>query len=206
MKKLLFLLFLIPITTFAKLYPGSITYNDGTTINAFIELPEYPDDSKLKFRLEEKGKNEKAGIDEVKSFEIYYPKGEKVNYITIRLGRPKIFNTKELTIDSKKSWVQVVKEGKISIYATHVAYSAGSGTGGGGMFYVKRPNDDYALELIGFSSGGLEFQMNQFKHLTKGIKIYFDATCPKMAELLEKKTLTKKGMTHLIDLYEANCD
>lgn len=206
MKKLLLLLLLIPITSFAKFYRGTINYNDGTTINAFIELPDYPDDAKLKFKREEKGKNEKVGIDEVKSFEIINTEGEKINYITIKLGRPKIFNTKELTIDSKKSWARVVKEGKISIYATYVAYSASSNTGGGGMYYVKRPNDDYALELIGFSSGGLNFQMNQFNHLKKGIKIYFDKTCPKMAELLDKKDITKKGMTHLIDLYESNCD
>ena len=206
MKKLLLLLLLIPIKSFAKFYRGTINYADGTTTNAFIELPEYPDDAKLKFKREEKEKNEKVGIDEVKSFEIINSEGEKINYITIKLGRPKIFNTKELTIDSKKSWARVVKEGKISIYATYAAHSTSSNTVGGGMYYVKRPNDDYALELIGFSSGGLDFQMNQFRHLTKGIKIYFDKTCPKMAELLDKKDISKKGMTHLIDLYESNCD
>ena len=58
MKKIIFLLILIPFTVLAKYNPGSITFNDGTTKNGFIEIPKYKD-IKIKFKSEENGKTEK---------------------------------------------------------------------------------------------------------------------------------------------------
>jgi hypothetical protein len=34
----------------AKFYKGKITFNDGTSKNGFIELPEYPDDAKINLK------------------------------------------------------------------------------------------------------------------------------------------------------------
>lgn len=205
MKKLILLLILIPIASFAKFYPGNLTLKDGTTINGFIELPEYPDDAKLKFRREEKGSNEKYTSDEVNSFEIVNSKNEKVRYITIQLAKPKLFNLKEIKIETKKSWVKIIKEGKISLYSAYYSYSSGSGTGGGAIYYIKREKDDYALYLQEYGGGGITFNMNGFQNLKKFIKLYFDESCPKLVNFLDKEDINKNGLVRIIDLYETNC-
>ena len=49
-KNLLLLLIMLPLIASAKFYKAKIIFNDGNSKNGFIELPEYPDDSKIKFR------------------------------------------------------------------------------------------------------------------------------------------------------------
>ena len=117
---------------------ATVTFNDGTTKNGFVELPEYPDDAKLKFRSEEKGKTEKLEIDSVKGFEIINDKNVTVKYATVFLADPKPFTNVEFRLDKKKSWVRVIYEGKLKFYAAYASYSAGSGTGGASTSYVQK--------------------------------------------------------------------
>jgi hypothetical protein len=65
MKKTLLLWLFLPLMLSAKFYKGKITFNDGTSKNGFIELPEYPDDAKINLKNEENGKTEKYKIDDV---------------------------------------------------------------------------------------------------------------------------------------------
>lgn len=96
MKKPLFLLaILLPLIVSANFQKARITFNDGTSKNGYIELPEYPDDSKIKFREEEKGKTEKYKIEDVNNFEIIIGKNDIVKYITLKLANQSLFNRKK---------------------------------------------------------------------------------------------------------------
>ncbi|MCZ8197562.1 MAG: hypothetical protein O9267_08145 [Flavobacterium sp.] len=205
MKKALIVLLLFPLLVSAKFYKAKITLTNGTSKNGFIELPEYPDDAKIKFKAEEKGKVEKFSLEEVTSFEITNDKMETINYVTLKLAEQSTFNLNKIKPGDKKVWARIVKEGKISIYSTYSAYDFGTKTGGAGTFYIKRQNEDFALFLEEFGGDGISLCMNCFPALKKTLKGYFETACPKLSELVTKEELKKKGISYLVDLYEQNC-
>ncbi|WP_460577147.1 hypothetical protein [Flavobacterium koreense] len=205
MKKTLLLLLLMPLLASAKFYKAKITFNDGKIKNGFLELPDYYDNPKIKFKEEEKGKIEKIGIEEVSGFEITNDKNDVIKYVTLKLAEQNSFNLKKIKPGDKKIWARIIVEGKISIYAGYVAYEPSNRSGGGGIYYIKRQNEDYALYLDEFGGDGLSVCMNCFTSLKKTLKLYFDETCPQFSELLNKDELKKNGVKHIVDLYEQNC-
>lgn len=206
MKKLILLFVLVPFVSIAKFYKGTVTMNDGSLKNGFIELPEYPDDAKLKFRVEEKGNNEKLDIDTVKGFEIKNQNGEVIRFITIYAAE----QWNKLSIDKKKSWMSIVKEGKINLYRAYSSGSPamtgvpGSGVSGGSIYYINKPNDNFAI-YIDETYGGLTFCGNCFSQMKKTISKIFEKDCPKLANLIEKDDLKKNGYPRIVELYEQNC-
>lgn len=198
------LLLLVNFTVSAKFYKGTIFLMDGSSKKGAIELPDYPDDKKLKFRNEEDGKKEKIEIDLVKSFEILNDKNSIVKYITIYLAEPKPFTKAQFKIDDHKSWVKVVKEGKINLYSAYTVYSPASGTGGGSSTYIQKENDQYAY-YIASDYGGFTINMNAFSTLKKLIESIFEKDCPNLVQLLKKEEMNKKGYEYIIELYEKNC-
>jgi hypothetical protein len=205
MKKTLLLLLLLPLMASAKFFKAKMTLNDGTLKNGYVELPDYPDDAKIKFKEEEKGKIEKIRIEDVSGFEITNDKNEVVKYITLKLANQALLNPKKIKPGDKKIWAKIIAEGKISIYAGYVAYDPMSKTGGGGTFYIKRQNEDFALNLGIFSGGGFTVCANCLSDTKKLLKMYFEETCPQFSELLNKDELKKKGVKYIVDLYEENC-
>lgn len=205
MKKAVLFLLLFPLLVSAKFYKAKINFNDGTSKNGFIELPEYPDDSKIKFKEEENGKTEKYKIDDVSNFEITNDKNEIVKYISLKLADQGTFDRKKIKPSDKKIWAKIIIEGKISIYAAYYAYNPASKTGGGGTYYIKRPNEDFGLYLDEFGNNGLSVCMNCYTELKKTLKAYFEDSCPNFLEKITKEDLNKKGVTYLVELYELNC-
>jgi len=205
MKKLLVLLILLPLAVSAKFYKATVTLNDGTIKVGLVELPEYPDDATIKFKTELKSKAEALSSSDVSSFEVTNEKKEQIKFITIIVAEAGTFNRKKITVGTKKSWLRVIKEGKISLYSGHAVYDSGAKTGGATLFYIKREHNDYALLLDESSDGGLTFVMNGFSNLKSIVKSYFEEDCPKLHELLTKEDLKKNGYVHIVDLYEQNC-
>lgn len=206
MKKLILLVFLIPFMSFAKFYKGIVTMNDGSLKKGFIETPEYPDDAKLKFRTEEKGNNEKLDIDTVKGFEITNQNGDVIRFITIYAAE----QWNKLSIDKKKSWLSIVKEGKINLYRAYdsgspaMSGAPGSGVSGGYTYYINRPNDNFAI-YIDETFSGLTFCGNCFSQMKKTLSKIFEKDCPKLVDLIEKDDLKKNGYVRIVELYEQNC-
>jgi hypothetical protein len=199
MKKLLVLFILIPFSVLAKFHPGSITFNDGTSKNGFVEIPNY-DESKIKFKIGKKEKAESFEIDVVKSFEIVNDENITVKYTTIFLANQKTFKPSEFNIDKKKSFVMIVKEGKINLYSAYFNNINGEGY----AFYIKRENEDHAI-FISQSLLGANFCMNCFTTLKSVIKTIFEKDCPKLSDLLDKNDLKKNGLGRIVELYDQNC-
>jgi len=204
MKTLVALLLLVNFSMSAKFYKGTVLLMTGISKNGYIELPDYPDDKKLKFRNDENGKTEKLEIDLVKSFEILNSKNETIKFTTIYLADPKPFTKSKFTLDTKKSWVKVIKEGKISLYSASSEYSPGTGTGGVTSTYVQKENDDYAY-FIADGYGGFNINMNGYSVLKNYLGSIFEKDCPKLVESLNKDDIKKNGFVYIIDLYEKNC-
>lgn len=198
------LLLLVNFTVSAKFYKGTVLLMDGNSKKGLIVLPEYPDDKKLKFKNEETGKTEKIEIDLVKSFEILNDKNISIKYITIYLAEPKPFTKSQHKLDNHKSWVKVLKEGKIKLYSASAIYSSGSGTGGGTSTYIQKENDKYAY-FIADGYGGYNINMNGFSVLRNYLGSIFEKECPKLVDLITKEDINKKGYEYIIELYEKNC-
>jgi hypothetical protein len=206
MKKIFLLLLITPIFTFAKFYKGNVTFNDGTIKNGYLEIPEYSNDNHLKFKADEKGKTEKLSIDLIRGFEIINLQKETIKYLTLLLAEPKPFTNVKFKLNSSKSWVRIIKEGKVSVYSVHEAYNNSTKTGGGSAYYIKKENEEHATFIADGPSGGLSINMNGFSVFKSCIKSIFENDCPKLFGLLEKDDFKKKGIEYIVDLYEQNCN
>ena len=204
MKNLILVFLIIPFSAFAKFYNGNVNFNDGTSKKGFIEIPDYPDDSKLKFRSEERGKTEKFQIDLVKGFEIINEKNEVIKYLTILLAEPKIFTKDKYRLGTKKSWVRIIKEGKIDIYQTYSVYNPSSKSGGEGSVYIHKKDEIYAYAFATFT-GGFNFVVNGYSSAKNYIHAIFKDDCPNLSEIITKEALKQKGYSVIVDLYEENC-
>jgi hypothetical protein len=208
MKNLILFVFLVPLFCNAKFYSGTVTMNDNSLKKGFIEIPEFPDDTKLKYRIEEKGKTEKLEINSVKGFEITNDKNETIKFIPIYTAYQ---GSNKLNIDKKKSWASIVKEGKINLYRTYTSGTSGtmgvpgSGSSGGFTYYINRPNDEYIIYIDESDGGGLNFCGNCFTQLKKTLAKIFENDCPKLADLVDKQDLKKNGYVRIVELYEQNC-
>lgn len=211
MKKILILLFLIPIVSFAKFYKGTVNFNDGSSKNGFIELPDNPNEQKLRFKTEEKGKVEKLEINSVAGFDIVNNKNETVNFITIYLASGRLFSGKNYKVDTKKSWVRIEKVGKkidlVSAYysSSGVLGAAGQTSESGRMLYLHRHEKDFALILIPINESGLGVDVNFYSALMKVLGYHFEDDCPKVLPLITKEKLKKEGLGIIVDLYDENC-
>ena len=205
MKKLLLLFALIPTLVLAKYNPGNIVLNDGTIKNGFIEAPEFKD-SKIKFKSEENGKVEKFNIEDVKGFQIQNDKNETENYTTIILGTNKLFNPEKFNLDNKKSFVKIIKQGKISVYSIHFQTNTGSGMKtyyvGSDAYYLQRENDNFAFG-IGIHRYDLSYMVGV--NLYQVAKINFKEICPNFAELINAANLNSNEFYKIVDIYEQNC-
>ena len=220
MKKLIFLTFLIPFMTFARFHKGTVTMNDGSLKIGFIELPDYPDNAKLKFRIEENGDNQKLEIDAVKGFEVINDNGKTIRFITIYIA----YQGNKLFVDKKKSWVSIVKEGKINLFKSFTRAEAGfrsaatgssvpfSGSSATYTFYINKPGDKFAVYIDEGTGGNDESDFNYgevcincFKQMKKTIAKFLETDCPKLAELIVKEDIKKNGYVRIVELFEQNC-
>ena len=205
MKKLLLLFFLIPTVLLAKYNRGNILLIDGTEKIGFIEVPQF-NDTKIKFKFDENGKVEKYSIDDVKSFQIQNNKNETENYTTIILGNNKLFSPDEIRLNSKKSFVKIIKKGRISVYSTHFKTNTHGGMKNyyveSDAYYLQRENEDFAFE-IGIHRYDLKYMVGV--DLYQVIKINFKEICPNFAELIKAANLNSNDFYKMVDIYEQSC-
>lgn len=209
MKSTILLLLLLPISVFAKFYSGSINFKDGSSKSGLIEVPDH-NDSKIKFKMDENAKVEKFKTEDVKSFEVLNDKNETENYISIKVGNNKILSPKKFNIDKDPKLVQVVKQGKISIYKIHFRGNSASGSNGrmvnnyyeADVYYMQRENDDFAFN-IGIHRYDLNFMSGI--DLYQVAKINFSEICPSFPEKIKEAKLEATQFSKLVDIYEQNC-
>lgn len=209
MKKIALILLLLPFTMLAKYNTGTITFNDGTSKSGLIEIPDW-NDLKIKFKADDKAKVEKFKVEEVKGFQVLNDNNETDNYITLRVGNNKIFNPKKFNLNDHKSFVKIVKQGKISVYLIHfIANSVGgsnrnmtSSKNGADAYYLQRENDDFAFAIgihrydLNYMVGFGLYQVTEFN---------FKDICPDFSKRLEEADLKCKDFYKIVDIYEANC-
>jgi hypothetical protein len=188
----------------AKFYPGTITFNDGSTKTGVVEIPSFSS-QKLKFRSEEKADTEKLSIDDIKKFTVTLEKNEST-YFALNLASIKPFK-REYKIEKKKSWVRLLVSGNglniMELYSS--AYDAGGiappSPASMSYFFWKPENNycNYFHTEFGVKGIGV------FKALKQHIELNFEKECPEMAEKLEKEKFNERFMEYIMDLYNQNC-
>ncbi|MCX6231460.1 MAG: hypothetical protein NTZ33_07945 [Bacteroidetes bacterium] len=201
MKKLVILFMFLPFSLLAKYFPGSVTLNNEKVLKGSIEIPSYNDDY-IKFKDEKTGKKEKLSIDDVKSFEITED-NKLYKYTTLRLSNPKFLKPKDFKIDDKKSWVCIMKEGKITVYQTCESVR-------GTLYYryyftqsTSEKEDEIGKYIYTLLRGWVIG--DRYKELKYYLNFYFDKTCPKFAKAIVNEDLDNIGMEKLVDVYDKIC-
>lgn len=210
MKKILLLLLLLPFSALAEFYPGTIIFTNGSIKTGFIEEPKGKD-NKVIFKVDGKAKEEKFKAEEIKSFQLTNADNVVEQYTVIILGNNKILNPKSFNLDSKKSVVRVIKQGKITIYGVRFLKGSLKGNNIVGMnntkyeseaYYMQRGDEDFAF-AIGIWQSDLNF-MTGF-NLYQVVEFNFKDTCPLFVEELKKAGLKNTEFAKIVDIYEATC-
>lgn len=202
MKKLIYLLILIPFISFAKFYSGIMTFTDNTTKEGFIEIPDDSENNTIKFRLEEKGNTEKFPLEQIKSFVINNENGDKIKFVTTHLAYFKPFSKdNSFKVHKKLACVEVIKEGKINLYS---AWYITTGPKYGsiivdGNYFINRGND---YSLVIYENDGA---VNAWKYFLSLVEKHFNEECPNLVKLVNKDDFKKNGLGRIVELYEQNC-
>lgn len=208
MKKIIILFCLMSITMQAKFIKATLTFENGTTKEGFAEMIQM-NDSKVKFRLTEKGDTEKIVSDELKKIEYSDKEGN------ISIAEKLFINTdkgeKGIKQTDKKYWLYVLYQDGIKIAvdvtASTFIYNASNGTstgsGGGTLLYMGKEKDNAVFYVYPLSAM-MSVNVGMDKSVRKHCDLLFK-DCPKFlaavnAENFKKNTLINK----LIELYESN--
>ncbi|PZR24403.1 MAG: hypothetical protein DI539_00055 [Flavobacterium psychrophilum] len=201
MKKLLFLLLLCPLMVMAEdFYPATITYMDGTTRTGFANIPAMQI-YKLKFKETAKGKVEKIDNSLLKSMELIDKKGKKMSFVALRWSNWSNWS-KKFIFDEKKSWAQIIKQGKVS-YVIYYSYESVN-TRGGYDNHIWIEGDDFSYGYF-VTLGGFTISVGYFDAFETKSKFIFEKDCPEMIKKITKKEFEKKGIEYLTELYDENC-
>lgn len=210
MKKLLFLLLFIPITVAANFYPGTITFNDGNTKIGWVEPPAFSGYQDILYKLDMEKASELFHINDVSKFEIINTNKLKILFTTVILAEFKPFDTSVIIVNEKKSWVRIIKDGKLKLYATFDEYMPIIGVeplylnvNATTKFYLKKPNENYALYF--FLTKGSGIRISDFSGFKKLIQLHFEKDCPKILSLYSRADFEEHGLIHIVELYDMNC-
>lgn len=198
----------VSISMQAKFIKATLTFENGSTKEGFAEMVEM-NDSKIKFRLTEKGDTEKILSEDLKKI-IYSDKEGNVSiaeklFINTDKGEKGIKQT------DKKFWLYVVYSKGIKL-AVDIAVSTfrynpsngtSTGMGGGTILYMGKEKDD-GVFFVFYLSDMMSINVGMDKSVRKHCDLLFK-DCPKFlaavnAENFKKNTLINK----LIELYETN--
>ncbi len=208
MRKITFLFLLFPFILFAKVYPGTITFNDDSTKSGFIEIPK-KDNKNLKFKATKEGDFEKFEAANIKSFEIDM-EGSTVKFLAVYITSASIFNLKSPKLEKNKSWLAVAKEGKslslLSTYSSSQKIHGVQGSTGfsGTTYYVYKPKQNFCAIFYTTFEGAV-MVIGGYSSLRKMINAYFAEDCPKVIELTTKEAVDKEGIGIVVDIYDEYC-
>jgi len=210
MKKLLLFLLLFPLAVMAEFHPGTITMNDGSSKTGLIEVPATAEKNKIRFKADKDAQSEKFSIDDVKMFTVKFENDQaEVTYYALKLADLKTFK-KEFKVSKRKSWVRMVKPGKVSIVAAYyyspaIAGAVANTSTSGYNFYFWRPENDYGTFFYADLTSGISVSVGAFKALKKGVELNFNSDCPQLSGLLDKDDIKNNGLGRIVTLYQENC-
>ena len=211
MKKMYFLLCLVCFSVQAKYYKAVLTLEDGSAKKGFAEMVEWSD-SKVKFKLEEKGDTEKILSTSLKKIE--YTGDEKNVFIAERLYIQTDKGEKGVKISPEKYWLYVVYSKGIklavNVYQSTQIFNANTGMtkgqAGGRSFYLGKEKED-AIFFICFISDMNSTTIGMDKSVRKHCSLLFK-DCPKFIEVVNAEDFKQASlMSRIVELYEEhNCN
>lgn len=208
MKKMYLLLCLLCFTVQAKYYKAVLTFQDGTVKNGFAEMVEMQD-SKVKFRLSEKGDTEKIVSDDLKKIE--YTDDEQNQYIAERLFLHTDKGEKGIKLGTKKYWLTVVYSNGIKLgvdvvepsYAPTGAHGARIPVGGGVSFFMGKEKED-GVFYVCYLSSMMSINIGMDKSVKRHSELLFK-DCPAFLTAVNSEDFKKGNLiNNIIELYEKN--
>jgi hypothetical protein len=200
-KLLLFTLMLLASSGIqAKFYKATLNFTDGTSRTGYAEAPA-PDDNKIKFRTDEKGKPETIESALLSSLTLAYDKGGSQTFLYLYPAQEK---KKGVDKEKNRKWFGSVYMGKINFVAFesngHIA------TGFPGMhYYIHIPGNDYALYFNTKHAGATKV-MGEKKLYRRLVEWHFKDICPELVNKFTSEEYETKDMDELIEFYKKTCE
>ncbi|AWA30302.1 hypothetical protein HYN48_09515 [Flavobacterium magnum] len=213
MKKIIWLVLLLPSLALARFIEGTVTMNDLSVRKGFVEVPSYLD-RKINFRSEPNGKTEKLSIDDVAGFEIIH-RDKPVKFVTEYVAFFRLFNSSEIKVEKRKFWLEVIREGAgSSMYSAYSGWSPAAGPNGfanadveNEKFFIKKAGMAYALYFymtLGRGAGH-SFKIKRTKSIEKEVNLHFGTDCPGLFNRITTEDLAAEGLSVVIKLYDDHC-
>ena len=185
-----------------------LTFENGTVKKGFAEMVGIQD-SKVKFKLEEKGVTEKILSTDLKKIEYIDKDGN--NHIAERLFIYKDKGEKGIKKRPDKYWLYVVYSNGIKL-AVDIAQSTfrynaingtSTGSGGGTLLYIGKEKED-AVFFVYQLSNQISINIGMDKLVRRHCELLFK-DCPAFLEAVNKENFKKNTLINrLIELYETN--
>nr|WP_315198537.1 hypothetical protein [uncultured Flavobacterium sp.] len=208
MKKIYLLVCLISFTMQAKYYEAVLTFENGTVKKGFAEMVEIQD-SKVKFRLTEKGDTEKILSKDLKKIEYTDKDGNKYEADRLFIHRDK--GEDGIKKGTEKYWLYVVysKGIKIATDALQSTFrynpSNGTTTGAAGatLLYLGKENEDGVFFVFMLSSMN-SVNIGMDKSVRRHCELLFK-DCPAFLTAVNNENFKKNTLINrLIELSEKN--
>lgn len=199
---------LVSFTMQAKYYEAVLTFENGTVKKGFAEMVEIQD-SKVKFRLTEKGDTEKILSEDLKKIEYTDKDGNKYEADRLFIHTDK--GEKGIKKGTKKYWLYVVYSNGIKLVTDALQstfrYNPSNGTttgaAGATLFYLGKEKEDGVFFVFMLSSMN-SINIGMDKSVRKHCELLFK-DCPSFLEAVNKENFKKTTlMNRLIELYETN--
>jgi hypothetical protein len=192
----------------AKFIKATLTFENGSTKEGFAEMVQM-NDSKVKFRLTEKGEIEKIISEDLKK--IIYTNDDG----RISIAEQLFINTdkgeKGIKKTDKKYWLYVVYsrgiklavDFEVSTFSYNPKNGTSTGSGGGTILYMGNEKED-GVFYVYYLSSMLSVNINMDKAVRNHSELLFKS-CPKFIEAVNAENFKKNTLINkLIELYETN--
>lgn len=207
MKHLFLLLLILPLSLFATMYNGTVTLNNGTVKNGLIRIPKY-NSGKIRFKENAAAGTEKISINDVKEFVIFDAHNKAITYVPVKTSNPGWFNRHYKT-RVQKSWLQLIKRGKINLLVLHYTVPAVSSNVSTVLtpcygVYVQKQEDDFC-SYIYLTPLGHRITTRDYKDVKATLNLLFNTVCPKMITSFKEDDFKFYGPELIANLYNAHC-
>lgn len=208
MKKLiLFLLFVMPLSLFAKFYDGTVMYKNGKTVDLQISFPLAPTAKKLNVKIN--GKTQKIVADELAYFTVTIDNGNST-FLFRRVQIADIDKNGNLKKLKKgyRNWAIVEKTYKNTIiYDLGINYGVKKVKGTEKMIRVYQAVDANLIGKIDEDIAFVMFDTNK-RALRVGLKRaekYLFDKCPDFTEKINVKEMDRRNVVYQIAEFYDEC-
>jgi hypothetical protein len=188
-----------------KLFKGQLTFSNNTTLECLVDVPHYPSDKYVKYKLSETSDIRKIKSDSISRITITSDDGSQYTLIRMELSKKEGWNFCILVLEGYANLyltgdgISTDKHGNVSPTSSFV-----SGRSMPEFYYmIKRKNEKY-LTTIAITSPSVTM-FGKARAFRKMASEYF-VDWPELVERIKNEEFTEKDVEKVVKLYNQHMD